>query len=93
MSAHIAIGYGDAPDKVALWCNGVRKHKSGTVAFSVINGGWNGSITLDGTLKVTVTGDLFPGARILWEGTAPFSPDDYNLAIGWIEEQIAGVSA
>lgn len=87
MKREIAISLHNNPSHI-IWCEVIRKYKTGCITFCVINGGWHGSIKDD---IVTIRSkydevDFVPG-KIIWEGTSKFHHEDYNKAIESILKQ------
>lgn len=84
----IAISDPARPKEVSLWVSAEKKRKDGSFDFDVINGLWKGTFYSNNTIKVHLTGMVWP-AIVVWEGTVP-APDshNYNTAIEWIEREI-----
>ncbi len=77
---------------VTLWCTGERDAE-GVLHFDVINGGWRGTLSPEGLLKVGRDSHEF-AAEVLWEGDIPRKAlngwdRDYNGAIAYMNEQLA----
>lgn len=74
-----------------LWCQNNGELSDGRVLTAVLGHAWTGAF--DGVdLQIRLTREKL-ACTLVWEGFAPFRPENYEAAKDWIEDQIANHDA